>query len=82
MKIKKQKQNKRKLMAFFFYQHKAWSQSEFVSNYQLFVDDDISPEKEVGVNKSQIISMTSKVPKNTGWESYSVQALLQTVIAY
>lgn len=30
----------------FFYQHKAWSQSEFVSNFQLFVDDDISPARE------------------------------------
>ena len=45
LKIKKQKQILKKIDCF-FYQHKAWSQSEFVSNCQLFVDDDISPAKE------------------------------------
>ena len=42
---KKTQQNKRKIDDF-FYQHKAWSQSEFVSNSQLCVDDDINPARE------------------------------------
>lgn len=59
---------KQKKLEGFFYQHKAWSQSEFVSNYQLFVDDDISPAREDQEwANHKTISMTSEVPRNTRW---------------